>query len=175
MLWFVLFILGGEYLWLSSESETILRAWYDGDFALLVLTGLVCVLIAIVTGLLAAFVASLVGLLFPTREDEIEKVTLVALKEDGGTQGSFFLGTGSIDGDEYYRFYKEVTGGGYQLDKIDTDEDVTIFEGGGPYTLTTYRSTFKYGVCKLIATRFSDWRYEFRIPVNSLARDFKIG
>lgn len=52
---------------------------------------------------------------------------IVSLTSNVVTEGHFFLGCGSIDGEEYYFFYVERSDGGYVRDKIEV-EDVVLYE-----------------------------------------------
>lgn len=58
---------------------------------------------------------------------EYDKVKIVALSTAASTTGSFFLGTGRIEGQPYYHFYFETSDGGKKLMKLSADHG-TLYE-----------------------------------------------
>lgn len=55
------------------------------------------------------------------------KTQLVALGDSGDMQGQFFLGSGNIGTEEYYKFYYNLPDGGNKFGKIPA-ENVTVYE-----------------------------------------------
>jgi hypothetical protein len=58
---------------------------------------------------------------------EFDKGRIVALSASVTTEGSFFLGSGQIEGRPCYFFYFETPDGGKKLDKLDASQ-VTLYE-----------------------------------------------
>lgn len=55
-----------------------------------------------------------------------ENVEVVALQDGATTQGSFFIGTGFVDGKQVYSFY-ERSGEGVKLEQVDA-KDVVVYQ-----------------------------------------------
>ena len=72
--------------------------------------------------------AFLTGLIFPTKTVAKGTNKLKALRIESGVHGSFFLGTGFIEGEQHYFFYKQNEDGSVSPDKVEADSSVKIFE-----------------------------------------------
>ena len=81
-------------------------------------------------GLLVAFLtiaATMVTAPGVIRCYEIEKKELVALENSREVQGSFFLGCGNINNEQYYVFFYNTPNGGKKFDKINAKNTI-IYE-----------------------------------------------
>lgn len=58
---------------------------------------------------------------------EFEKTELVALSSSSDLQGSFFLASGSVGSEQYYKFYYKTADGGKKFGKIQA-ESATVYE-----------------------------------------------
>jgi hypothetical protein len=131
--------------------------------------------LAFVVGLV---IAGLLGLLFSTHWEE-NQVNLVSLNKGCGMEGTFFLGSGSIESSQYYYFYYESDNGGIKPAQINSDERVTIFEDSsfintGVFTEKTKVINNQFMSKWIVNEMFSKKKeYNFHLPKNSIKRDFK--
>lgn len=58
---------------------------------------------------------------------EFDRMKVVALSVSASVEGTFFLGSGSIEGHPYYFFYSETPDGGKKLSKLNA-EKATLYE-----------------------------------------------
>jgi hypothetical protein len=68
---------------------------------------------------------------------------LVSLKERDGLQGSFFLGSGTIQDQQYYFWYARDTDGAIYGGKTVRDTDVRIYEMDGAAYMVTFHEEYK--------------------------------
>lgn len=61
------------------------------------------------------------------------RIEIKSLSLQSSTQGAFFLGTGSVNNESYYFFYKELNDGGYELSKVRTCSAVIYEDSEDPY------------------------------------------
>lgn len=74
-----------------------------------------------VLGLLPAFlIVVVISLCIRVEEVKVDEIPLQALKDGSQSEGSFFLGSGTVEGSEYYFFVKE-TDRGMKRDKVNAD------------------------------------------------------
>ena len=106
----------------------------------------------------------------------VKKEKLVSLRSNTETEGSLFLGSGNINGQEYYYFYEALGNGGYRLSKIPARSNVTIFEedrsdGLLEVSSAGHRNTMFFGLVELRAS-FQPDTTTFRVPRGSIQRNF---
>ena len=97
--------------------------------------GLLCALLGfIITGLISMM---LCGMIIPAIAEangaahiveHTDVKPLYALKDNSNISGSFFLGTGSIDEDDYYYYITHEKGKGYSVNKMRADDSFTYLE-----------------------------------------------
>jgi hypothetical protein len=86
-------------------------------------------------GLGFAFIGVMVSILFCTMliiissegmpfKWETMSTEIVSLRDDSQISGSFFLGSGSIEGDTYYMFYKKISENSFKQDKVRSERVV---------------------------------------------------
>jgi hypothetical protein len=133
------------------------------------------VLGALPGGLVGLGLSYLLGILFPKKWFEY-KHELVSLRGSEGTQGRFFLGSGSIGQGEYY-FYYEKSGAGYAPGKIMIDNNVTVYEEEREdgQMVVFVRHFVWWTQVRLFANWPREWRYEFHIPKGTLKQEFHLG
>jgi len=123
------------------------------------------------TALIAFFIS-----IFPEQKRlQGHSVEIVALADGVNTEGSSFLGCGSIEGVSYCFYYKKLPNGGYKQDKIEV-ENVTIFENDSiPPKIQYYRYEFVNDV-------WNDWalipgcscNVDIFIPYNSIKQNYNL-
>ena len=115
--------------------------------------------------------AFLIGLAMP-KHWEPKTTELVSLRDDSGVSGRFFLGTGAINENQYYVFYKKI-GSGFQQGKVEVSDNVTIFEEereDGEVKLYIYQ--FVNPSSWLWSLDYEEKKWEFFIPKGSIKRNF---
>lgn len=142
-------------------------------------TAIMSVLYLIFGGLIAfiiIIVSVAVSTLVPNDEQNIKLVkteSIVALKDNIGTKGSFYLGSGITGGNQNY-FYVTKTKRGYKQEKVEADNTYIH------YTKDNFRIekhegvSFKNWYTYIYATTPTAVYYEIYIPENSITRDFEI-
>lgn len=126
----------------------------------------------LVLGLLVAMV---IGALLPRETYRSDWIDIVALQDNDGVQGRFFLGSGTIGSEMYYYYYYECGKNCYKFGKANA-ATASIIEG----------SDIKPHI-ELFSERFTeDWmnsigikpitrgRLEFHIPTGSLKQGFAV-
>lgn len=110
-----LFIIG---CWNYSSNSVLEKIW-------------LCIYSPIVTLIIWFFATGAIGLLignFPDKKQVPSNlIEIVAIGDGHSSEGSFFLGCGTIKDESYYFFYKKLSNGGYVQDKVKVS-DATIFE-----------------------------------------------
>lgn len=124
--------------------------------------------------LIGAMLSTGIGLFVPQKPVEVDRIKLVALKDNITTQGSFFLGSGVVDGVHKYFYYKENGHGGFLIGSIDSS-GVPIYEDvdSDPY-ISVLHHEFVDKKFNAIAIPNLNEFYAFHIPKNSITRDFKL-
>jgi len=105
-------------------------------------------------------------------EESREK--LVTFKDNNNISGSFFLGTGSIEGDLYYYYYKEVGDGRYISGKISSYRCVINETDEVSPCIVSYKSEFGNKYWKLFSFPDKHFKSDIYIPKNSIVRGFKL-
>lgn len=175
MILVVIALLIGFCLWVSVVKDQLL---WDGLTVGTVAMSLVLAVAAIIGSLLVGFLlALLAGVFMPWQLEEAERVPLVALRDNVGASGTFFLGTGSTDGKLTYFYYEQLPDGGYRASKADS-EDAVIYEDDeeAPYVKTYKVDMTARGLdewWKWVGASTTD-RRDFHIPKGSLLRDYRL-
>jgi hypothetical protein len=100
--------------------------------------------------------------------------TLVAIRDKSGVSGSFFLGSGTIDEQQYYFYYAKLPNGGFIADKI-LSNGVTIYEEKRKdAVLRKYECVFRNKWMRLIAIDSGAYEVEFHVPIGTIRRGFSI-
>lgn len=125
-----------------------------------------------ITGTLIAY---LIGVLPLSSEYVVtEKIELVALQDTGGIRGEFFLGSGSIESEFYYVFYKKTKNGSIKFDKIQANNAVSIWEEerkDGKIDILKKKFKSKFGILFALS---ETTKYEIFIPKSSILKNFQL-
>lgn len=98
--------------------------------------------LGLVLSLIIAFPTTMLVGLIPGRVVEIRK-EIVALQDNMTIEGSFFLGSGYIEGELYYFYMEKKADGGYTAQKVYADSHCTIYEDSStPYVKFTHHRGF---------------------------------
>jgi hypothetical protein len=161
----MLVMLGAVTLWKAVDFKTDLADYLGG-----VIMGAVGGFLGLFLGLGLAWV---IGTTLPSKYVLKSQIELVAMQDTANVQGSFFLGSGTIESKPYYVFYQK-TGKGLKFGKIPV-ENVIVYEEKGRTDglINVYAKRFTKDVYKLFAV-VSGTRYEIFIPKGSILRDFKL-
>ena len=105
-------------------------------------------------GILVAFILSAVWEDAPVEITTSTDYEIVALQDNLGLQGQFFLGSGYIDNELSYAYMRYVDGCGYKAETVDASNAYIEFTDEQPYV-------------SLVTYQFKDqWRNYFTIPYN---------
>lgn len=119
--------------------------------------------------------AALTGLAFATHPVEKKRVELVAIRDKDGIAGTFFLGSGRIDSDQYYFFYRKLQDGGVQADKVASSKGVRVYEEQRTdAALVSYQWEFNQSWAWLFAlpVRDGEYSFSFHVPTGTIRRGF---
>lgn len=145
---------------------------YEGFWAALGLS----IITTIISGLIAMLITTLlVGVFLPGNHTTKHEQPLAALGNHTLMSGTFFLGSGSVDGDSYLTYILKGSDGSYQI-KTDEADGYKIFQdsaSGG--TLVTYDSYFEaWWAAPYAMSRYSDLPDELHIPEGSIQTGYNI-
>lgn len=124
MIWFILV----PVVFFFAAREFMFDPYMNGFFERFIGFVLSIMLAAMFGGLVSAGGALLCGLAFQSSPVKIGEYPLVAIRTKDGIEGQFFLGTGFIQSDQYYFWYRQLPNGGFQPGKTYAGQGVTVFE-----------------------------------------------
>ena len=119
--------------------------------------------------------ACLTGFAFTTHAVKYSEHTLVAIRDKDGIRGQFFLGTGSISGDQYYFYYDQLPDGGLRPGKVRASGGVRIYEENrSDAKLIKYIWDFDQPWAWYVSIPIRDggYFYEFYVPNGAIKRGF---
>lgn len=122
--------------------------------------------------ILGTIVASFIGIFFKTTDSTDTITPIVALQNKQGVQGSFFLGTGSVDSTEYY-YYLAQQSGGVTLSKIDSD-GVIVYQDNQPPAIVTFTADFVNPHAYLWAISWHESPTVIHIPKDSIIENYSV-
>jgi hypothetical protein len=102
-----------------------------------------------------------------------ERTQLVALQDNSGVSGNFFLGAGHIDGQPVYTYMYEVEGKGYKVAQVKAGESYVNYCVGNPYIdKITYQ--FKPVILRFLFIDFYGTDTYIFVPEGTIQKDFNI-
>ena len=106
---------------------------------------------------------------------EPQKVELVAMKDNSTINGNFFLGSGSINEDQYY-FYLEQTNKGIQKKKVKADHNTYLnyIENDDTPYLLIQKTRCENDIIYALSHKCYDVEYYFYIPDGSITNEFSV-
>lgn len=172
MLWLgvVVFAFQGMFLDPILAPESIGGYFFAGLFYLFI-----CGAAGGVSGLIAYGI----GQLYPTHPVEIERASLVAIRDKDGVSGTFFLGTGYIEGKPYYFYYKKLSSSIFQPGKVEADGSVTVYEEQRTGAeLVTFANKIAYPwwawLVSLPYPSGSTYTYAFHVPQGTIRTGYSM-
>ena len=120
-----------------------------------------------------AIPALLIGLFIPSYAKLESSVPLATLQDNRGIQGSFFLGTGSIDSEPVYFYIKALPNGGFQQDSIPA-EHVVVFQDDTQPRLITYQTWAKTEWLMWLGLPGGSYESEIHVPPGSITSAYKV-
>ena len=148
----------------------------DGDclFIGFVTSALIFFFCGIIFGIAVPEIAQYAGAEIITEIDSEQP--LMALKDGSGVTGNFFLGSGTVDENEYFYYIIYEPNKGYSSKKIRTDDAYVDYlesehcEFDKP-CLVHWTSTWKSPILRFFASCPFDW-YTFYIPEGSIIENY---
>ena len=135
--------------------------------------GALC-LLGILFGAVGALIISLPAT-YIMSDDYIETHEIVSLKDGTGSTGSFFLGSGSLDGDATFFYYQRVSGG-FELKSVDADDTTIIFSDENPRVeqdCTKFNNNFfTWPVAEFPTDHECEGDYKIYVPADSITTKF---
>jgi hypothetical protein len=99
---------------------------------------------------------------------------LYALQDKTGvSEGSFFLGCGSIDSKEYYYYYKKVSENSFKMGKIETEDALVIEDDNETPRIETYMQRWKNENWYWLGIPAKE-KIKVYIPKNSIVSKYKL-
>jgi hypothetical protein len=101
------------------------------------------------------------------------KYKIASLKNVSG--GNFYLGSGSLNGNYYYFFHKEIAFNRYVPERIITNDDVEIIEEARDDGELIILEEYKDDVALMFSFCFPiNEKFEFHIPKGSIAHNYQL-
>lgn len=165
MLWII--ILGASLFlgWSLMDKEHI-KYWGAIEYVLMGTTVLMGVLVGILLIVLP------VDYLLPKTEKYAESIEITALKDSSNVEGSFYLGSGYIDEEQYY-YYMTDTNKGKKMEKV-LAEDSYIKEVDGEVKLDIYELEYNFIGKVLMFFNSSGYEYIFNVPKDTVTTEFNV-
>ena len=127
--------------------------------------------------LVISFLASLVlGAFFAAADMKVltrQEQKLYALSDGNEIEGSFFLGSGSIDDNMKYVYIVEIEDKGYKMKTLGVNHAYINYTDETP-TLVTISYVFDNNILNFFAVPFESHEYIFNIPEGSITNSYII-
>lgn len=118
-------------------------------------------------GLIVGAVASIfIGFFFETEKVINENIPLYAIKDNSGTSGRFFIGSGSIETEPYY-FYLVKEGDGFSQKSTPADKVIIVETFENP-RVETYKPEFVNKNRYLWGIPFTSYKDAIFVPPNTI-------
>jgi len=148
---------------------------YNDFWSNLFIGGILFVFIMAMSFLVGVVVTMFVGDMLPSKTVRTDEHGLVAMEDQNGLHGDFFLGTGSIGSEWKFAYYEKGDDGSVKLKVVDV-EDAKIFEDGGddPRVVVYKKELANKDLKRWGVLGESHYSYEFHIPQGSITNQFKL-
>ena len=166
----MLFVIIGLCLGIWALVAMQMNAWGLGEHVIFFILGLFIVGLGAIGG---GAVAMAVGYFPGQHATQHERIDLVALQDNVGAEGRFFLGTGYIENKLNYFYYRK-DGDAYRADK-ETADGAVIYQDeiSQPYLLTYY-SSFNHSFWYFFGFPSKSQRSQFHVPKGSIKENFTL-
>lgn len=98
---------------------------------------------------------------------------LSTLQDGSQTTGSFFLGSGYVDGEQVFSYY-EKRGGAFYLDSIDADHAKVVESNETPRVEHTCKKSDNIWFSVFTGKCWNNWDYTFYVPKGSVATNYTL-
>jgi hypothetical protein len=120
-------------------------------------------------------IACVLGMAFDTHPVQTDDYKLVAIRDKDGITGQFFLGTGMIQSEQYYFYYKTNSDGSVTPDKVRAGQGVRVYEEDRQDAeLVVYEWQLNQSWAWLVAfpVNSGGWSYKFHVPKGTVRTGF---
>lgn len=131
-------------------------------------------LLSLVMGMIGFIIGMFLSLflgLFAPKEIVKTEIPLVAFSDGQSIHGNFFLGIGSINGEDVYSFYKRREDGGIERGRVKS-ANIPIYEEDRKDGVLEIYKRKVVGTWALWADVPQNTRYEFHLPEGTVVRQF---
>lgn len=138
--------------------------------------GFTCPVVIILGGSIALVLVSVLSDGFGQESGRTDhSIPLYSIKVDNEIRGSFFLGTGSVDGVRYYYGYVENGRGGFILHKFEASE-TSIFEKDAIPSVEWQTVHYKtpWWISPFNLTSYKETKRDLIVPKNTIIKEFKL-
>jgi hypothetical protein len=98
------------------------------------------ILVEIMFGLIGALIGILIAVIIPGKMiEQKETVQIIAIQDNITMNGSFFLGSGQVDGEMKYMYYYKSDSNTYKFGDIDADICSISYDSINPRIVFTYK------------------------------------
>ncbi|MDH5159857.1 hypothetical protein [Heyndrickxia oleronia] len=134
-----------------------------------------CSLLGLIVGMTTLVVGIIPGLIADTSPVSPQKQAIYAIKDNNESHGSFALGFGSVDEEQYYYYVVEDASGFKTIKKSEVDESKIKEENiDQPYVLI-YEQRFDSALARFMYGKYSGYNtYEFHVPKNTVTTEYNI-
>jgi dolichol kinase len=128
---------------------------------------------------LGVSIAGLIGMFLPKEWNKVSEKKLISLRNESGASGYFILGTGAANHNMVYHYHVVVSEQddvrSFKAESVTNGDNVTIVEEKREDAiLITSTPDFTSEWSWLIAMPTGSNRYEFRVPRETVVRQFKL-
>jgi hypothetical protein len=132
---------------------------------------------AIIGALMGGIIGLIISSILPVKT-EIVKTTynIVALKDKDGFEGSFYLGSGNIEGKMKYVFYYE-NNGAYSIKQIDCDNAKIKYSEGNTKVELFTKERVKTAIINYFSMPFiedKEKEYIIYVPNGTIKQDYEL-
>lgn len=124
-----------------------------------------------------AGIAALLGFFFKAEPIKSGECHLAALRDKDGVSGQFFLGSGMIEAQPYFFYYKKRSDGGFQPGKVNVSSRVRIYEEDRDDALMvewTWELTKPWAYLVAFPHNTGGWVCDFRVPKGTIRSGYSI-
>ncbi|TWJ39176.1 hypothetical protein CHCC5027_2655 [Bacillus paralicheniformis] len=161
-------------LWLSIIAAVIIAGYFIFEIGYGIVGFLNGILFGLTVGVVVFFVGLFPASLLQSEPIDPHKTNIYSIKDNSATKGSFVLGSGTVDEDQY--LYYVVEENGFKSVYKTKVEELKMKEGDveQPYVVT-YEMQFKSAIARFFYGKYTGEKsYEFYLPENTITTDYKI-
>jgi len=162
--------IGGYFFWKKTDKDA------DFKYQKQIFSFLGCLIGAFVGVLLTGFLSVFVP--WTTYDIEFDRVELAALGSTSEMHGSFFLATGNIDSQQFYKFYYKTPDGGKQFGKLPAESAVIYEEDRKDAYMAKAGREKRYPTWVRLWIRIfpggTSWKYAIHVPNGTIKVEYNL-